>query len=276
MPELEDPVLVAAFEGWNDAADAASSVIDHLGALWSATPIAEINPDNYYDFQVNRPLVNRDTEGRRHLTWPTTKVLIARPPEAPRDLILVRGIEPNMHWRDFCTEVFQIADRLGARLAVLLGALLADTPHTRPIPVTGSASDTDLAEALNLELSRYEGPTGVLGILQDTFTREHLATVSFWAAVPHYVAQPPCPKATLALLQQVEEVLEAPVSTGELPEEAKAWERGVDELARDDSEVAAYVRSLEEARDATELPEASGEAIAKEFERYLRRQRDDS
>jgi len=272
LPELEDPVLVAAFEGWNDAADAATSVVDHLATVWKARPVAALDPDHYYDFQVNRPVVRRLDSGERDISWPTTRLLLARPPDAPRDLVLVRGIEPNMHWRAFCDEIVHVADSLGVRMAVLLGALLADSPHTRPIPVTGNASDADMAAALNLELSRYEGPTGVVGVLQDAFEAGGMGTVSFWAAVPHYVAQSPCPKATLALLRQVEDLLNTSIPLGDLPEDARAWERGVDDLAREDSEVAEYVRSLEEARDAADLPEASGEAIAREFERYLRRQ----
>lgn len=274
-PELNQPVLVAAFEGWNDAADAASSVVDHLGGVWDAEQLATLESDDFYDFQVNRPIVSFDAEGERQFAWPETRFLVARPPKAPCDIVLVRGVEPNMHWNRYCAEIADVARAVGARLTLVLGALLADTPHTRPIPVTGSASDSRLAESLSLELSRYEGPTGVVGVLQDTLRRGDFSTVSFWAAVPHYVAQPPCPKATVALLRKVEDVLEAPIPVGDLAEEAKAWERGVDDLAHDDSEVAAYVRSLEEARDAAELPEASGEAIAREFERYLRR-RDDT
>ncbi|WP_020573823.1 PAC2 family protein [Actinopolymorpha alba] len=269
--ELEDPVLLAAFEGWNDAADAASAALDHLAKVWKARPIAALDPDDYYDFQVNRPTVRLDQDGVRQLTWPTTRVLVATPPDAPRDVILVRGIEPNMRWRQFCDEIMTLGDSVGAEMCVLLGALLADSPHTRPIPVTASATDPELAQVLGLEASRYEGPTGVVGVLQDACQKAGLPAVSFWAAVPHYVAQPPCPKATLALLRKVEDLLDLAIPLGELPEDARAWERGVNDLARDDSEVSEYVRSLEQARDAADLPEATGEAIAREFERYLRR-----
>ncbi|MBM7788303.1 PAC2 family protein [Tenggerimyces flavus] len=275
-PELEDPVLIAAFEGWNDAADAASAALDHLVDAWEAKPVAEIDPDDYYDFQVNRPTVSMEEDGVRSIAWPTSRVLIARRPAAPRDVVLVRGIEPNMRWRQFCAEILTEASRYKVRMAVLLGALLADSPHSRPIPVTSSATDPELAKALGLEASRYEGPTGVLGVLQDACQQRGLPAVSLWAAVPHYVGQPPNPKATLALLRQLEDLLDLSVPLGELPEEARAWERGVDDLARDDSEVAEYVRSLEEARDAADLPEATGEAIAREFERYLKRQRPES
>jgi predicted ATP-grasp superfamily ATP-dependent carboligase len=176
-----------------------------------------------------------------------------------------------MRWKSFCAELLSFAHELGVEMVVTLGALLSDSPHTRPVPVTGTTSDRGLARSLGLEESRYEGPTGIVGVLQDACTQSGLPAVSFWAAVPHYVAQPPCPKATVALLGQVEDMLDVPVPLGELPEEARAWERGVDELAAEDSEVAEYVRTLEEAKDTADLPEASGEAIAREFERYLRR-----
>ena len=271
FPELVDPVLIAAFEGWNDAADAASSAVDHLITGWQATPVAALDPEDFYDFQVNRPTIAIGGDGERELTWPTTQICVARPPDADRDVILLRGIEPNMRWRQFCAELLVAADELGARLVVTQGALLADTPHTRPIPVTGHASDSELAQRLELEQSRYEGPTGIVGVFQDACQRVGIPAVSFWSAVPHYVAQPPCPKATLALLGQVEDLLQVPIPLADLPEEARAWERGVDELASEDSEIADYVRALEDQRDTSDLPEASGEAIAREFERYLKR-----
>ena len=208
-------------------------------------------------------------------SWPTTRVSVCRLADSDRDVVLLRGLEPNMRWRGFCEELLVIARSLGAELVVTLGALLADSPHTRPVPVSGTASDPDTMEVLGLERSRYEGPTGIVGVFSDVCTTAGLPAVSFWAAVPHYVASPPCPKATLALLSRVEDLLDARIPTGDLPEDARAWELGVDELAAEDPEVAEYVRTLEEAKDATELPEASGEAIAKEFERYLRRRSKD-
>lgn len=275
LPELVDPVVIAAFEGWNDAADAASSVVDHLMQVWDARVVASIDPDEFYDFQVNRPMVGTDERGMRRLTWPGTQIAVASPPELDRDVILIRGIEPNMKWRLFCAELLAAVDDLGGRMVITLGALLADTPHTRPIPVTGTATEPELIDRLKVEQSSYEGPTGIVGVFQDACTRLDIPAVSYWAAVPHYVAQPPCPKATLALLGQLEDLLEAGIPLGDLPEDARAWERGVDELAEEDEDVADYVRSLEETRDTAELPEASGEAIAREFERYLKR-RDDS
>ncbi|MHB1431925.1 MAG: PAC2 family protein [Streptosporangiaceae bacterium] len=267
-------MVIAAFEGWNDAGEAASAAVAHLSTAWDASPVGEIDPEDYYDFQVTRPVVDI-TDGRaRRLTWPTTRLALARPPAVGRDLILVHGIEPNMRWRRFCGELVDGFTSLGAELVILVGALLADSPHTRPVPVTVAASDDKLAAALQIEPNDYQGPTGIVGVLQDACASAGIPAVSLWAAVPHYVAQPPSPKATLALLRGIEDVLDAPMPLADLPDEARAWERGVDELAQQDAEVAEYVRSLEEAKDATDLPEASGDAIAREFERYLRRRGD--
>ncbi|WP_370290486.1 PAC2 family protein [Nocardioides sp.] len=274
VPDLNRPVVIAAFEGWNDAAESATAVIDHLMDQWDARIVAAIDPEEYYDFQVNRPTVGIDGNGFRTLTWPSTHIAVASPPELGRDVVFIRGIEPNMRWRQFTAELLAAIDDLGGELLVTLGALLSDSPHTRPIPVSGTATEPELLDRLDLEQSTYEGPTGIVGVLQDAAVRVDLAAVSYWAAVPHYVAQPPCPKATLALLGRLEDLLEAPLPLGDLPDEARAWERGVDELAEEDEDVAEYVRSLEESRDTADLPEASGEAIAREFERYLKR-RDD-
>lgn len=271
FPVLRSPVLIAAFEGWNDAADAASGVVDHLLRVWDTRMVAVIDPEDFYDFQVNRPVVGTDESGMRRITWPSTQLSVCSPPGALRDVILLRGIEPNMRWRQFCAELLAGADELGAQMVVTLGALLADTPHTRPIPVSGTTTEPELADRLKLEQSNYEGPTGIVGVFQDACVRTDMPAVSFWAAVPHYVAQPPCPKATLALLGQLEDLLEISIPLGDLPEESRAWERGVDELSEEDEEIGDYVRALEETRDTAELPEASGEAIAREFERYLKR-----
>jgi proteasome assembly chaperone (PAC2) family protein len=271
VPELVDPLLIAAFEGWNDAGDAATAAVEHLEEVWAAVPLAALDPEDYYDYQVNRPSISVGDDGRRIVSWPTTRVSYARLSDLGRDVVLVRGIEPNMRWQSFAGEILGFCHELGVELVVTLGALLADSPHTRPVPVTGTSSDDALTRSLNLEQSRYEGPTGIVGIVQDACTRAGVPALSIWAAVPHYVAQPPCPKATLALLRHIEDLLDVPIPLGDLPEDARAWERGVDELAAEDTEVAEYVRSLEEAKDLSEAPEASGDAIAREFERYLRR-----
>ena len=272
--KLTSPVIIAAFEGWNDAGEAASGVINHLSLAWQATPVGAIDPEDYYDFQVTRP-VTEVAEGKtERLVWPTTRLLAAKQEGTDRDLLLVSGIEPNMRWRGFCSELVTSFSELGIELVVLLGALLADSPHTRPVPVAAAASDPALAADLRAEPVDYKGPTGIVGVLQHACADAGIPAVSLWASVPHYVAQPPCPKATLALIRGVEDVLDVSLPLADLPQEARAWERGVDELAEQDTEVADYVRTLEEAKDATDLPEASGDAIAREFERYLRRRRD--
>ncbi|MGH3461427.1 MAG: PAC2 family protein [Kribbellaceae bacterium] len=275
LGELNDPVVIAAFAGWNDAAESATGAVDHLIEVWDAELAGAIDPEEFYDFQVTRPLVGFDDEGVRRLTWPTTRVYVAHPDGLDHDVVLVRGIEPNMRWRAFCSELLAGLDDAGVRLVVVLGALLADSPHTRPIPVTASSSDPELTDAWDLEPSRYSGPTGITGVFADACGRVSIPAVSIWAAIPHYIAHPPCPKATLALLGKTEELLDISVPLGDLPDEAQAWQRGADELSAEDPEVAEYVATLEQQRDTTDLPEASGEAIAAEFERYLRRRNTD-
>jgi proteasome assembly chaperone (PAC2) family protein len=271
VPAPVEPVLVAAFEGWNDAGEAATGAVEHLVATWEGVEVGRVDPEDYHDFQVSRPEVRLDEHGVRRLDWPTTRLYVARPPGSARDLVLVRGIEPSFRWRTFCTELLDAAERLGVDTVVTLGALLADVPHTRPTPVSGTSSDAALSTRLGLAPSRYEGPTGIVGVLQDAAQRSGFPSLSFWAAVPHYVAQPPAPKATVALLGRVEDLLDVPLPLGDLPEDARAWEHGVDDLAAGDADVGAYVRQLEQQRDESELPEASGDHIAREFERYLRR-----
>jgi proteasome assembly chaperone (PAC2) family protein len=274
--QFDNALVIAAFEGWNDAGEAASEAVSHLLVGWRATLLASVDPEDYYDFQYNRPHVGFNSEGGRELSWRTTSIWHCQAGPADRDVVLVTGIEPNLRWRAFCDEMLDYLTGIGATTLVTLGALLADVPHTRPVPVNGISSDPELAERFGLEPSRYTGPTGIVGVIQEASHRRGLETMSYWAAVPHYVGQAPAPKATLALLGQLEDLVGVPIDMRGLPEEAKAWERGVDELAADDSDVADYVRSLEEERDTTDLPEASGDAIAREFERYLKRRADDS
>src|SRR6266496_1815024 len=247
-PELTDAVLVAAFEGWNDAGDAATGSIEHLELVWDSQPLMAIDPDEYYDFQVNRPTVSMVDGVTRRVSWPTTRLSVCRPPGAAFDLVLVRGIEPNMRWRAFCDELLDVIRALDVRVVVTLGALLSDTPHTRPTSVTGTSYDQASAVKYGLEKSRYEGPTGIVGVLQDACVAAGIPAISFWAGVPHYVSQPPNPKATIALLHSVEEVLDVPVPLAELPQQADEWQKLVGEMAA-----------------------TSGDAIAREFERYLRR-----
>jgi proteasome assembly chaperone (PAC2) family protein len=268
---LRGPVMLAAFEGWNDAGGAATQALVHLHEVWGADRVEELDPEEYHDFQVSRPTVGVNDEGRRVISWPATSIAVATLPGSGDVVALVHGIEPSMRWRRFCSEVLDAAERLGVTTVVTLGALLADVPHSRPIPVTATSDDRDLQDALHLEASTYEGPTGIVGVLQHEATRRGMHGLSVWAAVPHYVAHPPSPKATVALLVRIEELLGEAIPLGDLPEDAEAWQHGVDELAAEDTEIAEYVAQLEEAKDTAELPEATGEAIAREFERYLRR-----
>ena len=272
--ELTAPVLVAAFEGWNDAGEAASGVISHLGIEWNATPIAAMDPEDFYDFQVTRPVVEMSEGRTERLVWPTTRFSVAKPDGFERDIVLVHGVEPNMRWRGFTDELISGLTELGVEMVILIGALLADSPHTRPVPVQVSGATSALPSDVGSEPADYKGSSGINGVLQFSLAEAEIPTVSLWASVPHYVATSPSPKATLALLRAVEDVLDAPLPAGDLEEEARAWQHGVEELASQDSDVAEYVRTLEEAKDATDLPEASGDAIAREFERYLRRRGD--
>jgi hypothetical protein len=265
-------VVVAAFEGWNDAGEAASAAVTHLAGSCAAAPAGELDPEDYYDFQVNRPTITLDAGGVRQLDWPTTRLLVGHLPDG-RDLLLVRGIEPSIRWRSFTAELVDLCQSVDAPAVVLLGALLADSPHNRSVPVTGVGPPSDLTARLTLHPSSYTGPTGIVGVLGDALARRGLPVVSYWASVPYYVAQPPSPKATLALLRHVEDVLDLPLDLADLPEEAVAWERAVDEMVSEDSELSGLVHQLEDHVDNEGLEQTSGEAIAAEFERYLRRRR---
>jgi proteasome assembly chaperone (PAC2) family protein len=270
------PLMVVAFEGWNDAGDAASRAVEHLQLNWDAKPLAELEPDDYYDFQVSRPTVRQVDGVSRRVDWPTTRLSVCRPEGFDRDVVLVQGPEPNMRWRAFCAELLQHIEDLKISTVVTLGALLADTAHTRPVPVTGTAYDAEAASRFGLERNRYQGPTGIVGVLQDFCVQAGIPAVSIWAAVPHYVSHPPSPKATLALLHKLEDILDVEIPLGALPEQAEEWQRTVSEMAEEDEEISEYVRSLEERGDAeseVDLDDVSGDKIAAEFERYLRRRR---
>ena len=273
LPELHDPVMICAFEGWNDAGEAASRLVGHLTSLWDAEIVAAIDPEDYYDFQVNRPRVTNQGQGRG-IHWDTTRIMLASPDSLGRDVILVVGTEPSFRWRAYTTEILDLAASHGVRTVITLGALLSDVPHSRPIPVSCTSDDEATAYRFDLEPARYEGPTGITGVVADGARQAEMASIAVWAEIPHYAAQVPCPKATLAMLVRLEDLLDTVIDHDDLEDEAQAWERGVDELARTDEDVADYVSALESAQDTTELPEASGDAIAKEFERYLRRRGD--
>lgn len=264
-------VMLAAFEGWNDAGEAASDALKHLHNVWDAEKVAGIDPDEYYDLQFTRPVIRRDETGTRKIQWPGTRLAKASVPGSNLDVVLVHGVEPSFKWRGFTAALIAHAKELKVDYVVLVGALLADVPHSRPIPVSISCDDEQLRTRLGADAPEYEGPIGIVGVLAEVAALASLPTLSVWAAVPHYVGHSPSPKAQLALLNRIEELLQVPLETAELVDEAEAWERGVNELATDDPEIEAYVRQLEEAKDTVDLPEASGESIAREFERYLKK-----
>ncbi len=268
LKELRNPAVVAAFGGWNDAGDAASAVIDHLADQYDARLEFSFDPEDYYDFQVNRPTARMVKPGERVIEWPTTEVLVANLPE--RDLVLIGGPEPNYHWRDYTNLLMSMLRSVRPEIVVLLGALLTDSPHSRPVPVAATAGSTAVAEELGLDVSSYEGPTGIIGVIANECAGAGYPTVSLWASVPHYVAEPPNPKAALALLARLEDVLNTPLETGDLPESAAIWETQVNDLIADDPDIATYIAALEERRDE-QTPTPSGETIAAEFERYLKR-----
>ena len=265
-------VVIAAFGGWNDAGEAATDALEHLLDVWDSELIVDLPGDEYYDYQFNRPEVSFGIDGDREITWPGTSIFRATTDTLPdTKFVLVLGVEPSMRWKQFCTEIYAQIAQEDPIVLITLGALLADAPHTRPIPVSGTTTNRKLQELTGYEASKYEGPTGILGIMQSEFEVQGIPGASIWAAIPHYVASPPCPKATLALIRGLEDILDTSIPVTELIEDARAWQVGVEELASDDEEIAEYVRTLEESQDTAELPEATGDAIAKEFERYLRR-----
>ncbi len=247
-PPLRDPVLVAAFEGWNDAANAATDAVRFLIRQLNATDIGGLDAEEYFDFQAARPQVEIVQGVVRKVRWPSTRFAIARVPRAERDLVLVLGVEPNLRWPAFCRAVLEMATDLGCSLAVTLGALLGDSPHSRPVAVTGTASDPDLALRLGLERSRYEGPTGIVGVLTDASRRAGLPTVSLWAPVPHYVATPPSPKATHALLARFSALTAIALPLQSLEIAGRGWQQHVD-AAIDDDDIRAYVTELERRHD---------------------------
>jgi predicted ATP-grasp superfamily ATP-dependent carboligase len=275
--------MVIAFGGWSDAGEAATGVITHLltvlGSSDSAhvdiansTLIGEVDSEDFYDFQVNRPLIFVDASMIRSLTWPGVQIFGVRNPDGDRDFVFVRGVEPSMRWRTFASEILDLAEDLEVELVITLGSMLADTPHTRAIPVSGTGAHPDIATRLGVEVSRYEGPTGILAVIQDGCVRRGIDAIALWAAVPHYANATPSPKATLALVNGLEDFLEISLPQGDLPERALAWEAAVNEMVKEDSDIEEYIKTLEESKDANEISDESGEELAREVERFLRRQ----
>ena len=271
-PELTRPILVAAFRGWNDGAQAASLAAGYLAKTWKAEQFAEVDPENFFDFQAARPHVSLEEGLTRRIDWPETVFYHARPEGLDRDVVLLLGIEPNLRWRTFTDLVVGLARELGIELLITLGALLADVPHTRTAPVTGSATDKDLVEQLGLSASRYEGPTGIVGVLHDVCGKSGIPSASLWAAVPHYVSLTPSPRGALALCERLGAILGVDIDADELEEAARNYEEQVSEAVASDEETAAYVDELErrsdQLEDATELP--SGDALAAELTRFLK------
>jgi predicted ATP-grasp superfamily ATP-dependent carboligase len=274
---LRAPALLAAFSGWNDAGDAASAALTFIGESLHAERFARIDPEDFYDFQSTRPHIRFTEEHKREITWPGVEIFAARVPRAPRDLILVQGPEPSMRWKSFSQHIIDLAEALGTQLVVTIGALLADVPHSHPVQITGLASDDALVEKVALKETTYEGPTGIVGVLHTACTEAELPSASLWAAVPHYVAAAPNPKAALALVRKVEALVGVSVDATDLENATGDYERQVSLAVQSDPEVQAFVERLEQAAslDTSSLGPSdlsSGDAIASEFQRFLRQQ----
>jgi proteasome assembly chaperone (PAC2) family protein len=276
-PKLDRPVLIAAFRGWNDGGQGASLAGAYLARAWDGIEFASIDPENFYDFQSTRPTVSLVDGHQRQIEWPENTFMYAPAPGSGRDAIILLGVEPNLRWRTFCEHVTHVATEFGVELVITLGSLLADVPHTRPAPVTGSATDPELIDLLGLQASRYEGPTGVVGVLHDACTQAGISSASLWAAVPHYVSLTPSPRAAKALVDRLADLLEADVDTAELDEAAESYAQQVSEAVASDEETSAYVQDLERRVDelAEEADIPSGDAIAAELTRYLRERDND-
>ncbi|MDQ4125542.1 MAG: PAC2 family protein [Actinomycetota bacterium] len=276
QPELNRPVMIAAFRGWNDAGDAASFAAQHLQRVWGAESLASIEPEEFFDFQATRPQVELVDGVTRKITWPENEFSAAPLRGAPHDVIVLVGTEPNLRWKSFASLVVSLARRHDVQLVITLGALLADVPHSRPVPITGTAVDEELIERLGLQRSRYEGPTGIVGVLHDSLAQAGISSASLWAAVPHYLAVTPNPKAALALVHKAVGLVGWPAEVDDLERASAAYEERVAEMVSSDEDVTAYVKLLEdrtdernrEALEEMELP--SGDALAAELETFLR------
>jgi len=283
-------LLVVAFEGWNDAGEAASNAVRTLEEQLELLPITTVDPEDYFDYQFNRPNISLDDDGNRVIEWPSVTMYgpadagssdvmplaadaqLAVTGDNGANVYLLVGTEPSRGWKTFTAEILEAIDTHGITAVVFLGAMLADVPHTRPISVFVSSENPDVRELLSIERSSYEGPVGILSVLSDAAEKAGIPTLSIWASVPHYVHNAPSPKATLAIIDKLEEIIDVVIPRGELVDEAAAWETGIDALASDDDDMTSYIEQLEQARDTVDSPEASGEAIAHEFEKYLRRE----
>jgi predicted ATP-grasp superfamily ATP-dependent carboligase len=270
-PVLRNPMLIMAFEGWNDAGDAATTAASHLAERFRAEPFATIDPEPFFDFSTNRPMVRLDGDGQRRIDWPANEFLAAHLPDATRDVIILTGSEPQLKWRTFSQQIVELAKQLDVGLVVTLGALIADVAHSRPITVYGTSHDRGLCEELQLEPSTYEGPTGIVGVVHAEFQQAAMASMSLWAAVPSYVPHAPSPKAALALVERVGDILKTPTVTSSLVSQAEDYVTQIDSLVADDDETGAYVRQIEEQYDASMRPESTAELI-EELEEFLKDQ----
>ena len=271
---LRAPAMVCAFQGWNDAGDAASSAVSFLASALDARRFARIDSEEFYDFQANRPCIRFDENEAREIAWPTVEIFEASAPRAPRDLVLVQGVEPSLRWRAFSSHIVDLAEALGVQVVVSLGSLLGDVPHTRPVAMSGHASDATLLDRVGIQASSYEGPTGIVGVLHTACAQAGLPSASLWASVPHYVAAASNPKAALALLRRVEVLIGVSVDVSDLESSAADYERQVGLAVRSDPDIQAFVERLEQAADSEEhdTPEdlPSGDILASEFQRFLR------
>ena len=282
IPNLRDPIMLIAFSGWNDGAEAATGALDHLLSAWTDSNddvvpvlIAQVDSEDFYDYQVSRPQVRVSDSMQREITWPGTQIFGLSIPSMKKDLVIVTGVEPSMRWKSFTREILDIADDLETSMIITIGAMLSDSPHTRPIRILATTSNPSIGSRLDLQPSNYQGPTGIIGAIQDGCTKRGIESLSLWASVPHYAPNAPSPKASLALLQAIEDYIGISIPLGDLREQAETWEDSVTQLASEDADVADYVKALEASKDAADLPEVSGETIAKEFEKYLRRHQED-
>lgn len=291
MSESNSPfsgrLLVVAFEGWNDAGEAASSAVKTLQEQLDVFPLHTVDPETYYDFQFNRPVIGFDDSGNRNLTWPTTVLYAPLVPAQEQlthaeehlldatgansgNIYLLQGVEPSRNWLTFTNEILDVALAADISAIVLLGAMLADVPHTRPISTFVSSENAAVRHELDVERSSYEGPVGILSVIAAAAEEADIPTVAIWASVPHYVHQSPSPKATLALIDKLEEIIDVVIPRGELVAEAAEWEENINKLASEDEDMTQYISQLEQTRDMVDSPEASGESLAQEFERFLR------
>ena len=271
-PALERPVMITAFRGWNDGGQGASLAGGFLARAWNTARFAEIEPENFYDFQATRPLVSLVDGTTRRIDWPENAFYHGRIAGQERDAVILLGVEPNLRWRTFCSLVTDVAHELSVELVVTLGSLLADVPHTRPAPVTGSATDPALVEQLGLQASRYEGPTGIVGVLHDACKQAGLPSASLWAAVPHYVSLAPSPRAALSLCRRLADLVGADLDTTELEEASEHYAEQVSEAVSADADTQAYVEELEQRSDelGDEINLPSGDTLAAELTRFLR------